>query len=85
YALEEVTSSRMVWQRCGPPPPPPLEGQPPPRPQLCLEREPYTVEKPKAIDLAEEKRKLTSLQIKRRELEKAAASVIAQCKAQYPE
>ena len=42
-------------------------------------------QRPKAIDLNEEARKLASLKEKRTSLARQAEKVIAACKAQYPE
>jgi hypothetical protein len=83
YAYEEVTISTPTWEYCPAPPVP--KGKPVPPPRLCLEEVEETVRRPKAIDLADEARKLDGLQSKRRQLAKAAESVVAQCKAQYPE
>ena len=46
---------------------------------------PCIEQRPKAIDLNEEARKLDSLKAKRKQLARQAEAVIAQCKAQYPE
>lgn len=81
YAFEDVTQFRRVWVDCTPRP---AIGQPV-RPRMCWETEPYTVKKPKAIDLEEEKRKLDSLQTKRRDLLRQAEGAIAQCRALHPE
>jgi hypothetical protein len=83
YAYETITVYEDYWVTCAAPPP--VEGQPAPPPRLCLQERPVTTERPKAIDLNEEARKLDSLKVKRRELADRAKSVIAQCKAQYPE
>ena len=52
---------------------------------LCLEDYPVIVERPKAIDLNDEAKKLESLKVKRKELARRAEAVIAQCQAKYPE
>jgi hypothetical protein len=44
-----------------------------------------TTQRPKAIDLNAEARKLDSLRVKRKQLARQAESVVAQCKALYPE
>lgn len=83
YAYETVTVFEDEWVRC--PRPPVAEGQPAPQPRLCLDRRPVTEQRPKAIDLNEEARKLDSLREKRKSLARQAEKVIAACKAQYPE
>ena len=54
-------------------------------PRMCLEERAILVERPKAIDLNAEARKLDSLKVKRKDLARKAEMVIAQCKAKYPE
>lgn len=83
YAYETITVYEEYWTTC--PVPAAVEGQPAPKPRLCLDERPVTKKHPKAIDLDAEARKLESLVVKRRELARAAESVVAQCKAQYPE
>lgn len=83
YAYEEITITTPQWEYCDQPPL--AEGEPAPPPRLCLEDHEETVTRPKAIDLAAEARKLEGLQIKRRQLARAAEPVIAQCKAENPE
>jgi hypothetical protein len=83
YAYETVTVYEDYWTTC--PMPAPVEGEPPPKPRMCLDERPVTEQRPKAIDLNEEARKLASLQQKRKELARQAEAVIAQCKAEYPE
>ncbi|NJM81307.1 MAG: hypothetical protein HC844_01435 [Tabrizicola sp.] len=83
YAYEEVTITTTQWGYC--PVPVVAAGQKAPPPRLCLDDVSETVRRPKAIDLAEEARKLDGLKTKRRQLARAAEAVIAQCKAAYPE
>jgi hypothetical protein len=83
YAFETVTVYEDEWVYC--PQPPVAEGQPEPPPRLCLDERPVTENRPKAIDLNEEARKLESLKAKRRDLARQAEGIIVQCKAQYPE
>jgi hypothetical protein len=83
YAFETVTEYEDFLRPCRYPHVPP--GQPEPRPRLCYDERPVQVQRPKAIDLDEEAKKLASLKTKRRELAREAEGVIAQCKAQYPE
>ncbi len=83
YALETITVYEDYWAYCPQPQPP--EGQPPQPPRLCLDERPVTEQRPKAIDLNEEARKLDSLKAKRKQLARQAEAVIAQCKTEYPE
>ena len=83
YAYEEITISTPAWDYCDAAPV--VEGEPVPPPRLCLEDHEETITRPKAIDLADEARKLDGLQTKRAQLARAAAPVIAQCKAEHPE
>lgn len=83
YAYETITVYEDYWTTC--PQPAPVEGEAPPPPRLCLDERAVSVERPKAIDLNEEARKLDSLKVKRKELARRAEAVIAQCKAAYPE
>lgn len=82
YALEEVTITQEHWGYCHQHQP---EGQTPLPPVPCLVEHDITVERAKAIDLADEAKKLEGLKAKRQELAKAAAPLIAQCKAEFPE
>ena len=52
---------------------------------MCLDDFTRTVQRPVAIDLAEAKRKLAQLAIKRRQLDRQAGRDIAACRATYPE
>ncbi|MGL4236581.1 hypothetical protein [Tabrizicola sp.] len=83
YALVTVTEYEDYWGTCYETTT--VDGQPVVQPRLCLKERSYTVERPKAIDLNEEARKLDSLKTKRRELARQAEAVIKECKAQYPE
>lgn len=83
YAFETVTVYETHWAYCPQPRPP--EGEPPKPPRLCLDERPVTKQRPKAIDLNAEARKLDSLRVKRKQLARQAESVVAQCKALYPE
>lgn len=85
YAIEEYTVYVPQWEYCDIQPEPPAEGEKPERPRLCLDERAETRTRPKAIDLDAEAAKLQSLRTKRTQLTRAAESVIAQCKAQYPE
>ncbi len=54
-------------------------------PRMCLQERAILVDRPKAIDLTDEARKLESLKVKRKDLARKAEAVIAQCKAEHPE
>lgn len=82
YAYEAVSVSTPTWVTCDTPRLPVAGVRPPPR--LCFEDVAQTVTRPKAIDLANEARKLEGLQAKRRQLAGAAEAVIARCKVEYP-
>lgn len=82
YALEDVTITEEHLGYCERPQPP---GQPPAAPVPCLVEHDVTVQKPKAIDLADEAKKLAGLKDKRAELASAAGPVIARCKEEFPE
>lgn len=82
YAFETITEYEDYWATC---PQPQVPDAPPVPPQLCLKDRAITVERPKAIDLAEEARKLDGLKAKRKDLSRQAEAVIAQCKVEYPE
>lgn len=82
YGYERVTTYEPRWIDCTPRP---TEAVPEPERQMCFDRVPVTVRKEVALDLNAEAAKLKSLQTKRSSLAKAAESVIAQCKARYPE
>lgn len=86
YGLEKDTISFIRFEPClVPGVATPENPNPPPRTSMCRERQEQTVTKPVAIDLEAEARKLAQLQAKRKELLRAAESVIAQCRALYPE
>jgi hypothetical protein len=83
YALETVTRFEDYWDTC-------LDravvnGQLTVVPRMCLREYSYTEQRPKAIDLKAEAQKLDSLKAKRKELARAAAPLIEQCKAEFPE
>ncbi len=83
YALETVTRYEDYWATCQDRVV--VDGQTVTRPRLCLKERSYTEQRPKAIDLADEARKLEGLQAKRTDLARQAKAVIAQCKVEYPE
>lgn len=82
YAYETITVYEDYWDYC---PQPQIEGQPPVPPRLCLKERETSERRAKAIDLAEEARKLESLKAKRKDLARKAEPAIAQCKAEHPE
>jgi hypothetical protein len=86
YAIETKTERYRTFEPCllpggiGP------DGKPlPPRRSMCPDTDTRTYKVPKSIDLDLEATKLKQLKTKRKELERAAEKVVAQCKAQYPE
>ena len=83
YAYETITVYEDHWRMC--PGPRPAAGEPPTTPHMCLDERPVTEQRPKAIDLNEEAKKLASLKEKRKSLARQAEKVIAACKAEYPE
>ncbi len=83
YAFEDITISRSVWVTCTPLPV--AEGEPPPKPRLCLEDTEETVTRPVAIDLDAEQSKLSGLKAKRKQLAAAGERSIAACRKAYPE
>lgn len=86
YGYQEVTVWTTRWVPCGPPSPlPHAEGEPPPKPQMCLDEVPQTIRKPVALNLAAEAQKLKGLKAKRAAQARAAEPQIAACKAEYPE
>jgi hypothetical protein len=85
YALEERTVYVPRWKICGYTPIPRGEGEPPRlKPDYCLEDEAQTVTRPKAIDVAAERRKLADLKAKRSSLARAAERAIEVCRKTYP-
>jgi hypothetical protein len=83
YALETVTRWEEYWDTCFDSVE--IDGRVSLRPYSCEREYSYTEQRPKAIDLNAEAKKLESLKAKRTELSRAAAPLIAQCKAEYPE
>ncbi|MBC2834629.1 hypothetical protein [Paragemmobacter straminiformis] len=82
YAYEEYIVTVPVWKECVVPSRDPAVAN---TTRPCLEDEVETRTRPVAIDLNAERAKLESLYTKRDQLSREAQSVIAQCKAQYPE
>jgi hypothetical protein len=86
YAYEEYEVSVPVLEPCLRPGRPTADNpNPPPVMGTCREWETETYTRPKAIDLAQEARKLDQLKVKRRQLARAAEPAIAQCRAEFPE
>ena len=82
YGYQTVTEYEPRWIDCTPRP---TEAVPNPASQMCFDRVPVSVRKEVALDLNAEAAKLKSLKVKRAALAKAAESVVAQCKAKFPE
>lgn len=83
FALETVTRFEDYWGTCldrGT-----VEGELVAISRPCLKERSFTEQRPKAIDLDAEARKLDSLKAKRSDLARDAKPVIAQCKAEFPE
>ncbi|WP_050528116.1 hypothetical protein [Pseudorhodobacter aquimaris] len=84
YALEEVVRTRTRWVMCRPPKAATKDEKAKPA-RMCLRDSHYTVTRPKAINLAEEREKLAELQKKRTTLLRSAAKEVADCKIAHPE
>ena len=82
YGFETVTEYEPQWIDCTPLA---TEANPEPKREMCFDRVPVQVRKEVALDLNAEAAKLKSLKAKRAGLAQAAESVIAQCKAKFPE
>jgi hypothetical protein len=88
YSLEEQVISTPVWVYCDQPV---LVTQPDGSQSwalgggMCMEDSARTIERPRAIDPALERRKLDGLLQQQARLKKQAAPAIAQCQALYPE
>ncbi|RYI19464.1 MAG: hypothetical protein EON48_09165 [Acetobacteraceae bacterium] len=82
YAFETITVYEDYWTTCAAPAT--AEGEPA-KLRPCLDERAVTEQRPKAIDLNAEARKLDSLNAKRKDLSRQAEKVIAACKTQYPE
>lgn len=82
YGYQIVTEYEPRWIDCTPRP---TEAVPNPVSQMCFDRVPVSVRKEVALDLNAEAAKLKSLKVKRAALATAAESVVAQCKAKFPE
>jgi hypothetical protein len=83
FAFETVTRDIDVWDTCLEPTT--VNGQVTFVPRICRSERTITERRAKAIDLKAEAQKLEGLKAKRIELARAAAPVIAQCKADFPE
>jgi hypothetical protein len=84
YALEPTTVYRTVWVPCAGA----WGGLEPAlvRPAgMCLDERPEITTRPKAIDLAAERRTLDGLRQKRAELSGTAAERVELCRATYPQ
>ena len=86
YALDKRTERYRTFEPCLLPSPPDANGNPqPPRRAMCPDTKTRSYTVPKSIDLDLEARKLAQLQDKHKVLLRQAESVVAQCKAKYPE
>jgi hypothetical protein len=88
YRLEDVTIYRPTWDYCDETYVVTLadgrqvlqnSGR------MCMDEVAETVQRPRAIDPAEERRKLANLQEQQKVLTRRAESAVAQCQALYPE
>ena len=86
YAIERYEVTVPDWRPCIRYVPGTKE-DPTPRPvsTTCRSWDTEVRTRPRSIDLALEAKKLSQLQVKQRDLSRQAQSVIAQCKAAYPE
>ncbi|WP_235829686.1 hypothetical protein [Frigidibacter oleivorans] len=84
YAYEEYTVRLSRWETCYTTVKT-SDGKLVNRPYMCMEDYVDTRRRPVSIDLAAEQRKLDSMLVKQRELNREAARQIEACKAQYPE
>jgi hypothetical protein len=82
YGYETVTEIQNDWVDCTPKP---TAAMPKPKREMCFEEVPVSVRKEVALDLNAEAAKLKSLTAKRTSLTRAAESVVAQCRAKFPE
>ena len=82
YGFETVTRYEPRWIDCTPHP---TKADPKPKREMCFEQVPVQMRKEVALDLGAEAAKLKSLKAKRTALARAAESVVAQCKAKFPE
>jgi len=82
YGYEMVTEYEPTWIDCTPRP---TQAVPKPASQMCFDRVPVTVRKEVALDLRAEAAKLDGLKAKRASLARSAETVIAACKAKFPE
>lgn len=89
FTIVEEERTRTVWEYCEPvvvvrgPDGKPLPQQP--KPRMCMDDETYVVERPQAIDVAAERRKLAGLKQQRAEVNRRASAGVAQCERQFPE
>lgn len=82
FAYTQVVRTIPQYQDCTPRA---TSANPDPRGEMCLVDSVQTFQKPVAIDLVAEQKKLDQLVAKRAELARAAAPAIAACQAQYPQ
>ena len=86
YAIDRYEVTVPDWEPCIRYVPGTKE-DPTPRPvsTTCRTWDTETRTRPRSIDLAQEAKQLQQLKAKQRELSRQAQSVIAQCRAAYPE
>lgn len=82
YGYQNVTVTRPQWVDCTARPTP---KNPTPKRDICFDEVTTTTREAVALDLNAEADKLASLKTKRRDLNRAALALAAQCKAQFPE
>jgi len=85
FALTQEIETDWAWRPCGPRLPPPAPGLPPPPPPMCMVDIPVAVTRPQAVNLDEERAKLESMLRKRDALMKESESLVASCRARFPE
>ncbi|GHD98699.1 hypothetical protein U879_15615 [Defluviimonas sp. 20V17] len=78
YALVPTPTVMPRWVFCGGP-------YSDDGPGMCLIDTPATVARPAAFDIAEAKRQLAQLEVKRRELERTASPAVEACRAAFPD
>lgn len=82
FGYRTVTFQTLEWVDCTPAP---VAGQPAPAPQRCAVPMTETRREAVALDMTAERRKLVDLQAKKAELDRAAVSLAAECRAKFPE
>lgn len=78
YTLVQTPTLMPRWVMCGDP-------SSDDGPGMCLIDTPATVNRPAAFDIAEAKRQLAQLKVKRRELQQQASPAVEACRAAFPD